>query len=123
MTEYSENIKVEPKEAPKKLSSSFDRKVESEKAKFQLEQNAVARDERLRRSMLVMATAFFWFFAAILAISIFIFAWHKLAPNHLEFLGAHEIDSIQTFLIGSTLMVVFMLLINNISTYLYNKNH
>ena len=103
MTDTRKDITVETKENPKKFSSDFDKKLESDKAKFQLEQNIIARDERLRRNMLLGAIIFFWFLAAILTAAIFTFAWHKLAPSCLEFLTSDKIDSIQTFLLSGAL--------------------
>ena len=107
---------------PERSSSTFDRKVENDKAKFQLERSAADRDERLRRNMLVMAVVFFWLFSMILVLAVFVLAWHKIAPEWWEFLTPNKVDSIQIFLIGSALMAFLMLLINKISTYLYNKN-
>ena len=103
MTENSENIKVETKETPKRASSTFDKKTESDKARFQLEQNASQRDERLRRNMLSVAIIFFWFLSSILLIAVLIFALHKLAPEKWEFLTPDKIDSIQTFLLSGAL--------------------
>ena len=91
------------KETPKKSSTAFDRKMESEKARFQLEQKAAERNERLRRNMLRAAIGFFWFLSAILAIAILAFSWHKLTPKEWHLLEKEQIDNIQTFLLSGAL--------------------
>ena len=112
MTEHSQEIKVNPKEILEESFSYLDKK---EVAKFRLEQKAAERDERLRKKMLLATMIFFWFLSVILAIAVFIFAWHKFTPYFWAFLSEKKIDSIQIFLLGGALAVFLSSFVKNLA--------
>ena len=95
----------------KNPEGDLDNQGEREMGEMEIEKNSILRDEVLRQTMLRIASVFLLILGSVLLLALSSFAWHKITPVTLHFLGTQQIDSIQTFLLSSAITSFILLII------------
>ena len=104
------------------LKIDADRKGTGEISRLEIEKISIIRDKMLRQTMLRLAQTmlrlalvFLWILGSILFLALSSFAWHKTAPTTFHFLSAQQVESVQTFLLGSFITSFVLLSIRKLT--------